>query len=353
MVPFAGYTMPIRYSSIVAEHQACRSAAALFDVSHMGRLRFDGESAGNLLDRLLTRRVADLPVGRVRYALVCNAAGGVLDDVLISHVETPSGQRYFLLVVNAANRRKILQWVTPLVEEFPDVTLTDRTELTAMIAVQGPRALEACGRLFASDPTGLRFYRTRVTEFLGRPVIVSRTGYTGEDGFELVVRAEDATRVWENLMLAGRDLGFAAAGLGARDTLRMEAAMPLYGHELDESIDPLSAGLAFACDLDDRDFIGGEALRAIRDRGPAQVRVGLLPEGRRPAREGCEVLSEGGEVIGRITSGGPAPSLGVPIAMAYLPARHQDDENFRIDIRGKRVPARRTRLPFYRRPATP
>lgn len=353
MAEFAGYSMPIRYSSIVAEHQACRSAAALFDVSHMGRLRFDGESAGNLLDHLLTRRVADLPVGRVRYALVCDEAGGVLDDVLVSHVETPSGQRYFLLVVNAANRRKILQWVTPLVGQFPGVTLTDRTELTAMIAVQGPRALAACGRLFASDPAALRFYRTRVTEFLGRPVIVSRTGYTGEDGFELVVRAEDATRVWENLMLAGREHGFVAAGLAARDTLRMEAAMPLYGHELDESIDPLAAGLAFACDLDNHDFIGGDALRAIRDRGPDRVRVGLLPEGRRPAREGCDVLSGRGEVIGRVTSGGPAPSLGVPIAMAYLPADYQDEEDLRIDIRGKCVPARRTGLPFYRRSATP
>ena len=353
MAEFAGYSMPIRYSSIVAEHQACRSAAALFDVSHMGRLRFDGESAGNLLDHLLTRRVADLPVGRVRYALVCDEAGGVLDDVLVSHVETPSGQRYFLLVVNAANRRKILQWVTPLVGQFPGVTLTDRTELTAMIAVQGPRALAACGRLFASDPAALRIYRTRVTEFLGRPVIVSRTGYTGEDGFELVVRAEDATRVWENLMLAGREHGFVAAGLAARDTLRMEAAMPLYGHELDESIDPLAAGLAFACDLDNHDFIGGDALRAIRDRGPDRVRVGLLPEGRRPAREGCDVLSGRGEVIGRVTSGGPAPSLGVPIAMAYLPADYQDEEDLRIDIRGKRVPARRTGLPFYRRSATP
>lgn len=350
MVEFAGYEMPVRYDSIVSEHHACRKAAALFDVSHMGRLRFEGEGAERMLDHLLTRRVRDLPVGRVRYALVCNPDGGVLDDVLVSHIETPSGQRYFLLVVNASNRRKIVDWIATQVDRFPGVTVTDRTELTAMIAVQGPRAVEVGDRLLDIDVSSLRFYRTRVTEQFGKPVIVSRTGYTGEDGFELIVRAEEACRIWENLLLAGREAGFVAAGLGARDTLRMEAGMPLYGHELSESIDPLSAGLGFACDLDDHDFIGDVPLRRIRDAGPGRIRIGLLPAGKRPARDGCEVLSSGGEPIGVVTSGGPSPTLGVPIAMAMVDATKAGDPGFRIDIRGKSIDAVPTSLPFYRAP---
>lgn len=350
MVPFAGYDMPIQYDSIVNEHHACRNAAALFDVSHMGRLRFDGDGSEELLDRLLTRRVTDLPIGGVRYAMVCNEAGGILDDVLVSHLKTPSESRYHLLVVNASNRAKIIEWIKPQLENFPKVTFSDRTELTAMIAVQGPLAMETCKRLFSFDPTRLKYYTATITDQFSKPVIVSRTGYTGEDGFELVVRAEEATRVWENLLLAGRDVGFVPAGLGARDTLRMEAAMPLYGHELNESVDPISAGLSFACDLQDREFIGRQSIANIKSAGPKQVRIGLLPEGRRPARDGCDVISSSGHVIGKIVSGGPSPTLGYPIAMAMVDAQHAGDDQFEIDIRGKRAAATRTKLPFYRRP---
>ncbi len=349
MVPFAGYEMPIQYESIVSEHHACRNAAALFDVSHMGRLRFDGDGSEALLDRLLTRRVTDLPIGGVRYGMVCNQDGGILDDVLVSHLKTPSESRYHLLVVNASNRAKIVEWIKPLLDDFPRVTFSDRTELTAMIAVQGPLAMETCKRLFSFDPSRLKYYQARITDQFSKPVIVSRTGYTGEDGFELVVRAEEATRVWENVLLAGRDAGFVPAGLGARDTLRMEAAMPLYGHELDETVDPVSAGLNFACNLDDRDFIGRDAIAAVKSAGPQRVRIGLLPGGRRPAREGCDVLSTDGQVIGKVTSGGPSPTLGYPIAMAMVDAEHATASEFEIDIRGKRSPATRTKLPFYRR----
>ena len=350
MVPFAGYEMPIQYSSIVAEHQACRTSAALFDVSHMGRLRFDGEGSAELLDHLLTRRVTDLPVGGVRYGLMCNTEGGVLDDVLVSHLETPSQQRYHLLVVNASNRDKIIKWITPHVADFPRVTFTDRTELTAMIAVQGPKAMDVCKRLFKFDPSRLKYYTARVTEQMSKPVIVSRTGYTGEDGFELIVRAEEANRVLENIMLAGRDEGFAPAGLGALDTLRMEASMPLYGHELDETTNPIAAGLGFACNLKDRSFIGDQALIAAKESGPSRVRIGLLPEGKRPAREGCAVLNTNGETIGVVTSGGPSPTLGHPIAMAYVDNANAGDASFQIDIRGKTVNAVPTNLPFYKRP---
>ncbi len=350
MVPFAGYEMPIQYSSIVDEHNACRTSAGLFDVSHMGRLRFDGDGAEQLLDHLLTRRVDDLGVGKVRYGLICDAEGGVLDDVLVSHLKTPSDRYFHLMVVNASNRAKILKWIEPHLADFPNVTMTDRTDLTAMIAVQGPQAIEVCNRLFDIDISKLKYYTARITQQMSKPVIISRTGYTGEDGFELIVRAEEANRIWENLMLVGRDVGFQAVGLGARDTLRMEAAMPLYGHELNEQIDPISAGLKFACSLDDRRFIGDEALRRIAAAGPSKVRIGLVPEGKRPAREGCEVLSPEGEKIGVVTSGGPSPTLGHPIAMAYVDASHQDATSFQIDIRGKTVMANRTKLPFYKRP---
>ena len=350
MVPFAGFEMPIQYESIVSEHNACRSAAALFDVSHMGRLRFDGAGSDQLLDHLLTRRVSDLAPGRTRYAMVCNAEGGVLDDVLVSHLETPAGARYHLLVVNASNHDKILRWIQPHLADFPGVTLSDRTEATAMIAVQGPRTIDVCKELFSFDPSRLKYYRAVVTEQFGKPVVLSRTGYTGEDGFELVVRSEEAPRIWENLMLAGRDAGFTAAGLGARDTLRLEAGMPLYGHELDETLDPLTAGLKFACDLGGRSFIGDEVLREVAEAGPKQRRIGLRLEGKRPAREGCEVrTADGGQTIGRITSGGPSPTLGYPIAMAYVDAAHGDDASFQIDIRGKSVSAVKTPLPFYKR----
>ena len=360
MVPFAGYEMPIHYNpsdtaakdrpgGIVAEHQTCRTRAALFDVSHMGRLRFEGDDASAFLDQVLTRRVSDLPVGGVRYSMICNAEGGVLDDVLISNVETPSQKQFYLLVVNASNRQRILRWLEPHLADFPTVTMSDRTELTAMIAVQGPLAVDVCKRLFQFDPSRLKNYQARITDQFKKPVIVSRTGYTGEDGLELIVRAEEATRVWENVLLAGRDAGFTAAGLGARDTLRMEAAMPLYGHELDETVDPYSAGLGFAVNLDGRSFIGDEALRQIKDGGPRRLRIGLLPEGRRPARQGCPVLDHDGNTVGEITSGGPSPTLGVPIAMAMVDATHAKHAQFQIDIRGRTTPARLSKLPFYRR----
>jgi aminomethyltransferase len=349
LVPFAGYEMPVQYSSIVTEHQACRTSAALFDVSHMGRLRFDGDHSEDLLDHLLTRRVKDMPVGGVRYGLICNAEGGILDDVLVSNLETPSQRRFHLMVVNASNREKIKNWITPHLADFPTVTMSDRTELTAMIAVQGPKAMDVCKRLFRCDPSNLKYYRAVITDQFNKPVIVSRTGYTGEDGFELIVRAEEAQRIWENILLCGRDEGFAAAGLGARDTLRMEAGMPLYGHELSETIDPISAGLKFACTLKDRSFIGDEALRKVYADGPKQRRIGLLIEGKRPARDGCPVVDDSGNPIGNICSGGPSPTLGQPIAMAYVDTASSNQARYAIDVRGKLIHATAVPLPFYKR----
>lgn len=350
LVEFAGYEMPIQYSSIVAEHQATRKAAGVFDISHMGRLRFDGPRADQLLDHLLTRRVTDMQTGQVRYSLVCNEEGGILDDVLVSCLESPSGKNYFLVVVNASNRAKIVRWLQPHLADFQDVDFHDVTESTAMIAVQGPKAIEVCKPLLPAAVFSLGYYRAKVAEQMGKPCIVSRTGYTGEDGFELIVKSEDAPRVWENIMLAGRSVGVQAVGLGARDTLRLEAGMPLYGHELDESIDPYQAGLAFACNLKDRRFIGWDALDKKSNDKTLPKRVGLILEGRRAARQGADVVDNDGRTVGQVTSGSFSPTMEKPIAMAYI------DPNFGIigtaldiDIRGAKVAASIVSLPFYKR----
>ena len=350
MAEFAGYQMPIQYSSIVAEHMATRTSAGLFDISHMGRLRFEGPRADQLLDHLLSRRVSDLQPGTVRYSLMCNEEGGILDDVLVSCLESPSGRQFFLLVVNAGNHAKILKWIQPHVADFPDVAFRDATADTAMIAIQGPKAKEIAARLLPKKILDLRNYRGLVTEQFGKPCIVTRTGYTGEDGFELIVRADDARRVWENLISAGRDVGLLPVGLGARDTLRLEAGMPLYGHELSEEIDPYQAGLGFAVNLEGRQFIGSAALQRKSESSPMAVRVGVTLEGRRVAREGAHLFDNDSRRIGEVTSGTFSPSLNSPIAMAYVaPVMALPGTAVDVDIRGAHTPGTITKLPFVKR----
>ncbi len=347
---FAGYQMPIQYSSIVAEHKATRTAAGLFDISHMGRLRFEGGRADQLLDHLLTRRVTDLQTGMVRYSLMCNEEGGILDDVLVACLESRSGRQFFLLVVNAGNRAKILKWIQPHLADFPDVAFHDATDTTAMIAIQGPKAVEIAGRILPVAIAKLKYYRGLVTEQMGKPCIVTRTGYTGEDGFELVVKAEDASRVWENLMLAGRAEGISPVGLGARDTLRLEAGMPLYGHELNENTNPFQAGLGFAVNLGERSFLGSAALQVLSQMESPVKRVGLRLEGRRAAREGAAVLDADRRQVGEVTSGSFSPTLEAPISMAYVAsAVSSPGTRLDVDIRGAMVSATLAPLPFYKR----
>ncbi len=358
LVDFAGWDMPVQYHSIVEEHLATRQGAGLFDVSHMGRLRLDGAGAARFLDRLLTRRVLDLPVGKIRYSLVTNEEGHVLDDVLVYHLQTPSEIRYHMLVVNASNRQKILGWLNSQLKADDDLSITDRTLETAMVAVQGPNALQIVNPLVNADLEKLRYYQGVVTEQMRKPCIVSRTGYSGEDGVELIVRAEDAHQVVNNIFASGRDLGICAVGLGARDTLRLEAALPLYGHELDESTSPYQAGLDLDVNLEDdqqnpREFVGSQALAAEARQPRRQVRVGLALEGRRAAREGYSVHA-GDRQVGRVTSGSFSPTLQYPIALAYLnvqdsPSITETGIELEVDIRGSRYPARVTSLPFYQR----
>jgi aminomethyltransferase len=350
MVDFAGWSMPVQYTSIVEEHHATRRSVGVFDVSHMARLRFEGQDAESFLDRLLTRRVAGLAPGRIRYSLVTNELGGILDDVLVSHLETPSGRRYHMLVVNASNREKIVSWIGHrMAETAGDVQMWDRTLETAMIAVQGPLAAEIIGPLVKADLDGLSYYGGVVTEQFGRPCTVTRTGYTGEDGFELILRAEDAVDAWQNVFRAGRDAGVRAAGLGARDTLRLEAAMPLYGHELSEEINPYQAGLGFAVNLKDRDFIGRDALLRLKSDENQPKRIGLEMIGRRVPREHYG-LFEGDQTVGETTSGTFSPTLEKAIAMAYVrPEAATVGKQLAVDIRGRRESAQIVELPFYRR----
>jgi aminomethyltransferase len=365
MVEFAGWSMPVQFTSIIEEHNAIRTAVGLADISHMGRLRFEGPGAAVFLAELLTRRVADMELGQVRYSLVTNDEGGILDDVLVGYYHNSHGQPFFLMVVNASNRTKIVDWIhahlPPERANRPgaEIVFTDISRLWAMIAIQGPRSVELLQPIIDADLQAMKYYRGAPVAILHPAAkrqggIISRTGYTGEDGFELSVGAGIARGVWEALMELGKPLGVVAAGLGARDTLRLEAGMPLYGHELSEQINPFQAGLGFACHLLGYDFPGRDALLKIQGKPLDRVRIGLeMKPGRRAAREGCAVLANG-RPVGTVTSGTHSPTLGKPIAMAYVPPEFsRPGSELQIDIRGQIESATVVELPFYRREKKP
>jgi aminomethyltransferase len=340
IVEFGGWDMPVQYSSIVEEHHAVRTAAGIFDISHMGRLSFGGRDALSLIQLVITNNAATMKDMQARYALICNDRGGVRDDVLV--YRWPYG---WAMVVNASNRDKIARWLNEQ-KGSREVQIMDQTMTTCMVAVQGPKAVELCHGMFAADVGELPYYHAVPTQYHGKGCVVSRTGYTGEDGLEIMTGAAQATDLWEDLLSRGAK----PCGLGARDTLRLEAAMPLYGHELTEDIDPFQAGLAWAVKLDKGDFIGRDALLRRRHNPTFRHRVGLELEGKRPAREGAKVLRDGTE-IGQVTSGTLTPTLNKAIAMAFVvPDLAQPDTVLEVDIRGKLAPARVVPLPFYRRP---
>ena len=350
MVEFGGWEMPVQYSGIVFEHQAVRKAAGLFDISHMGRLSFQGDDSLRLLDQLLTCRVDNLVDGQVRYGLVCNQNGFILDDVLVNRIDAT----HFGLVVNASNREKIVDWIGQqrgalLAGSDQKLTCEDQTTETAMLAIQGPQGLALLSQLAGTSLRLMKYYTGQTILIGGVSVFVSRTGYTGDDGVELILPPAAATPRWERLMGAGGSFGLKPCGLGCRDTLRLEAAMPLYGHELSDQVDPLTAGLGFAVNLNKPPFIGREALIAIGAQSQRPVRVGLKLGSRRIAREHSPVFA-GDERIGEVTSGTFSPTLEQSIAMAYVPAAwSQWGSSLEVDIRGKREAATVVSLPFYNR----
>ncbi len=342
MVDFAGWHMPIQYGSIVDEHQAVRKQAGLFDISHMGRLMFNGPDTVKFLDHILTNHVARLSAGQVRYSLVCNESGGILDDVLVYRFNED-----YMLVVNGANREKIVAWIEKHSEGF-DFEMRDDTANTEMVALQGPKSLEILQPHTPCDLAAMNYYTVAKTTVFGFECLLSRTGYTGEDGFEIIVRNEDGIALWEQLLDAGKG-SLSVCGLGCRDTLRLEAAMPLYGHEMDESVDPITAGLKFGVKLYKENFIGKEALVELSQRTDLPVRVGIELEGKRIAREGS-TLFVGDVEVGEVCSGTFSPTFEKPIAMGYVPKEHAGvGTSLLVDIRGKRHPGQVVELPFYKR----
>ncbi len=345
MTSFAGWQMPLRYTSETAEHQAVRHAAGLFDLSHMGEIGVSGPSAGAALDYALTGHLSALRPGRARYTMICAADGGVLDDLVVYR----QGEDEFLVIANASNTAVVFGQLRERASGF-GATVTDATADYALIAVQGPEAAGILAPLAAGlDLSGVRYYAGAFGEVAGREAWVARTGYTGEDGFEVFCRPEDAAHVWDALAAGGAAAGLVPAGLAARDTLRLEAGMPLYGNELGPDMTPFEAGLGRVVKFDKpAEFVGREALAGRVSSGPLRHLVGLTIQSRRIARHGYPVLADG-QPAGTVTSGAPSPTLGVPIALAYLEPGVGADRVMAVGIRGEAVPAQLTDLPFYRR----
>ena len=349
MVEFAGYSMPLHYGSLLEEHAAVRTGAGIFDVSHMGRVKFSGRHARRFLEYICTRRLSDMQTGQCRYSLVCNERGGVLDDVIIYRFE-----EYWLMVCNASNRAKLVRHFDAVRGDMA-VKIEDQTDSTAMIALQGPKVMELIGQFSREVPT-LKRYHFAVKNLLILKLTISRTGYTGEDGVEVILPANMIGMALK-LFLGKAGDALRPCGLGCRDTLRTEAGMPLYGHELSEEIDPLSAGLGFGISLDKEPespgsnaFIGQDALQKIAIQGPKRKLIGLKLEGRRSPRPHMPVKS-GDAVVGEVTSGCLSPTLGYPIAMAYAGAAHTAiGSRLAIDFGSAPADAEVVKLPFYKHP---
>jgi aminomethyltransferase len=339
LVEFAGWMLPVRYTTITDEHNTVRQEAGLFDISHMGRLSFGGAGALDLIQHVYTNNAATMKDMQVRYGLVCNASGGIRDDVLV--YRWPYG---WSMVVNASNREKIVAHLKELAAGR-EVQIQDQTESTCMLASQGPKAVEQAKGMFDVDPASLKYYFAAPTRYKGVQCVLSRTGYTGEDGLEVMIKADVAATLADDFIARGAK----PCGLGARDTLRLEAAMPLYGHELSEDTDPLQAGLGWAVKLDKGDFVGREAILQREKDTTRPRRVGLMLEGRRAAREGAVVLS-GGKPVGKVTSGTIPPTIGQPIAMAYVaPDCAAVGTRLEVALGNASTVGSVVALPFYRR----
>ncbi len=345
LIEFGGWLMPVQYGSIIEEHRAVRERAGLFDLSHMGELFVEGPEAGAALARALVSDPPALAVGRAQYSMICAPDGGILDDLIVYRV----GAERFLVVANAGNATLVSDTLAERLQGSKAI-LDDRSLATALCAVQGPRSVDIVGPLTDIDLAKLRYYAIAEGTVAGIPAHVARTGYTGEDGFEVFVDTARAEELWDALQAAGGPHGMVPVGLGARDTLRLEAGMPLYGNDLDTSTNPYEAGLGSVVKLDKPDdFVGRAALRKVAEDGPARLRVGLIVRGRGIARHGYPVLAEERRT-GVVTSGTQSPTLGVPIAMAYVaPGDARPGTMLAVEVRDQPVPAEVVSLPFYRR----
>ena len=376
---FGGWQMPVRYTSDLAEHHAVRESAGIFDISHMAEFLVTGEAAAEFLDYALAGRISTMPVGKAKYSLLLAEGGGIIDDVIAYRL----AEDRYLVIANAGNRGFVDSAFAKRVRDFPSlverdlparapgeersfagflgdrgVDVEDVSDDYALIAVQGPNAEAILAA--TADITDVsipwseqKYYAWASANYRGKPLLLARTGYTGEDGFELLVAADDAAALWDALLAAGTPHGLVPAGLAARDTLRLEAGMPLYGHELSLDTQPSQAGLGRVVVTAKEHFVGKAALSAAAESteaAQAPVLVGLVAEGKRAGRAGYAVVDEDGSVLGEITSGALSPTLGHPIAMAYVkPSSAEEGTAVFLDVRGTRIPATVTALPFYRR----
>ena len=342
IVPFAGWLLPVQYSGVIAEHMAVREKCGIFDVSHMGELLLKGQSAKENLNHLLTNDYTDMPVGAARYSPMCNENGGCVDDLIVYK----KAEDDYFIVVNAANKDKDYAWMKEHL--LPGSELTDASDDYAQIALQGPKAEEILKKLAAEEDIPTGYYTALFDRTVdGMNCIISRTGYTGEDGFEIYLSPANAPKMWNLLLDAGKEEGLIPCGLGARDTLRLEASMPLYGHEMNDEISPRETGLGIFVKMKKEDFIGKAAL--VQRGKPTVKRVGLKVTGRGILREHQTVLLDGKE-IGHTTSGTFCPYLNQPVAMAILPKEYAEiGTALEVDVRGRKVPVEVIALPFYKR----
>lgn len=345
LVEFGGWEMPVQYTSILDEHRAVRTHAGLFDVSHMGEFKVEGPGALDFLQHLVPNDVSKLVVHQALYTQLIRPNAGTIDDLLIYKL----ADEHYMLVVNAANIEKDFAWVEEQAKNFKNVHVYNQSDTTALLALQGPDAQKILQPMTDIDLSTIRYYYSHPAVVDGVNCIVSRTGYTGEDGFEIYCAPIDAVKLWNDILTAGKDQGLLPAGLGARDTLRLEAGYCLYGHELDDQTNPLEAALGWTVKLNKGDFIGRDVLQRIKEEGPKRKLVGIEMVDRGVPRGGYTIYSDD-KPIGVLTSGAPSPTLGKNIGMGYVDAQYATPgQPVQIDIRGKRTAAQIVALPFYKR----
>ncbi|MGZ3651454.1 MAG: glycine cleavage system aminomethyltransferase GcvT [Bdellovibrionota bacterium] len=348
MVDFGGWHMPVQYSGLSQEHAAVRTKAGLFDVSHMGEVTVEGAGAEEFVNHLVTNNASKLVDGQAQYTVMCYENGGIVDDLLV-YRRAP--QKY-LLCINAGNIDKDWDWIRKLAEKFPSAQVKNVSDEFSQIALQGPLSTQILARLTDFDLHAIKYYHFAETDVAGKPVILSRTGYTGEDGFEIYAQAADGPYLWKQIMEAGAPMGLIPAGLGARDTLRTEMKFPLYGHEIDQNTNPLEAGLGWVVKLDKPgDFMGKAALQKAKAAGFSRALVGLKVLDRGIARQGYEIFDNDQKgVVGTVTSGTPSPTLGYPIAIGYVKKElSAPGTRLSIKVRDRFYPAEVVATPFYKR----
>ncbi|HMA59775.1 MAG TPA: glycine cleavage system aminomethyltransferase GcvT [Halanaerobiales bacterium] len=342
MIDFGGWQMPVQYSGIIDEHKAVRNKAGIFDVSHMGEILISGKEALDLVQKIITNDASKLTNGDVLYTPMCYQDGGIVDDLLVYRIDVDK----FLLVVNASNTTKDFRWVEKNAELFEQAEVEDKSDYYGLIALQGPISREIIQPLLEEDISNLKYYTFIETDIAGVEAIVSRTGYTGELGFEVYLKAEDAVQVWNAMLKEGSDKGLKPAGLGARDTLRLEKALCLYGNDIDETTNPLEANLGWTVKFDKEDFNGKEALEKVKEDGVKRTLVGFIMQERGIPRHGYEIKVDG-EVVGEVTSGSYSPTLDENIGLAYVDKKlAEEDTELDVCIRKREVKAKIFKTPF-------